>query len=194
MENLVDIVRVIHIVNAILMAWPAYALVAVNHRMRLGPPLGDRVDVYLENVIRSRAVPCFVFQGTALVSGLALLPLQGLGFDSLVTNAALGLKFLLLLLVVGSLSHVYLNLQPRIDALFAQAQSPVPGDLVPRIVALRIRRKQMASVCMFAVLTAAVLGVQAVRAFPLWLAVVMIVAVALFTLRAYRSTTAYGWA
>ena len=162
--------------------------------MRLGPPLGDRADVYMENLIRSRAVPCFVFQGTALVSGLALLPLQGLGFDSLVTNAALGLKFLLLLLVVGSLSHVYLNLQPRIDALFAQAQGPVPGDLVPRIVALRIRRKQMASVCLFAVLTAAVLGVQAVRAFPLWLAVVMIVAVALFTLRAYRSTTAYGWA
>ncbi len=35
MSILIDLLRVIHIVTAILMAWPAYALVAVNQRVWL---------------------------------------------------------------------------------------------------------------------------------------------------------------
>ena len=34
MSALIDILRVVLIVNAILMAWPFYALVAVNQRAR----------------------------------------------------------------------------------------------------------------------------------------------------------------
>ncbi len=37
--ELISILRVVHILTAILMAWPAYALVAVNQRGRLGPVL-----------------------------------------------------------------------------------------------------------------------------------------------------------
>lgn len=130
---IIDILRVIHIITAILMAWPAYALVAVNQRVRLGPPLGDRTDTYIENIIKNRSIPCFVFQGTAGVTGLALVLLRRLGLDALVTNAALGLKSLLLVLVVGLLSYVHFNLQPQIDALFAQAGSPAPASQTPGI-------------------------------------------------------------
>ncbi|NIN93994.1 MAG: hypothetical protein GTO49_03180, partial [Anaerolineae bacterium] len=49
---IISILRVIHIVTAILMAWPVYALVAVNQRVRLGPPTGDRTDIFMENIIK----------------------------------------------------------------------------------------------------------------------------------------------
>ncbi len=188
--TIIDILRVIHVITAILMSWPAYALVAVNQRVRLGPPLGDRTDTYIENIIKNRSIPCFVFQATAGVTGLALVLLRKL---ELVTNAALGLKSLLLVLVVGLLSYVHFNLQPQIDALFAQAGSPVPADLAPRIGALRQRRKRLASICMFAVFTAAMLGVQVWTPFPLWLTALLAIAIAAFTWRTYQSETRYGW-
>lgn len=194
MAEAIAVLKVIHVVTAVLMAWPAYALVAVNQRVRLGPPLGDRTDIYLENIIKNRAVPCFVFQATALVSGLALVPLRGFGLDALVSNPTLGIKFLLLLLLAGLLSYVYFNLQPRIDALFEKAgQGPVPKEAVPTISALRLQRKRLASVCAFLVLVEVVLGVQVWSAFPLWLTGVLVLAAAAFIWRAYTSVTPWGW-
>lgn len=193
MSVLIDILKVIHIVNAILMAWPFYALVTVNQRAQLGPPLGDRSDTYMENIIKNRTIPCFVFQATALITGLALVLVRGLGLDALVTEPMLGLKFLLLLPIAALLSYVHLSLQPQIDGLFAQASTPVPADVAPRIGALRLRRKRIASICMFVVLTASMLGVQVWAPFPLWLTVLLVIAIAVFTWRAYKSVTPYGW-
>lgn len=195
METVISILKVIHIVTAILMAWPFYALVAVNQRARLGPPLGDRADTYMENIIKNRTIPCFVFQGTVLVTGLALVLLRGLGLDALVTNPILGLKFLLLLVIAGLLVYVHTSLQPRIDALFAQAGSnPVPQEIAQQISVRRLRRKGIASICMFVVLAVAMLGVQVWAPFPLWLSVVLVIAIGVFTWRAYSSVTPYGWA
>ena len=194
MASFIEILKVIHIVNAILMAWPFYALVTVNQRVRLGPPLGDRADTYMENIIKNRTIPCFIFQATALVTGLALVLLRGMGLGALVSNAALGLKFLLLLLIAGLLTYVHTSLQPRIDALFAQAAgNPVPQEIAQQIGPLRVRRKRIASVCMFVVLTVAMLGVQVWKPFPLWLTLLLVIAIALFTWRAYQSETPYGW-
>jgi hypothetical protein len=193
MVAVISILKVIHIITAILMAWPAYALVAVNQRVRLGPPLGDRTDTYMENIIKNRTIPCFVFQVTVGVTGLALVLLRGFGLDALVTIPVLGLKFLLLVLVMGLLGFVHFSLQPQIDALFAQASSPVPADLAPRIGALRLRRKRLASICLFVVLTVSMLGVQVWAPFPLWLTALLVIAIAVFTWRAYNSVTPYGW-
>ncbi len=66
METLLGLLRVFHVTSAVFMAWPLYALVSVNNRALLEPPLGDRTDVYLERVIKNRTMPCFVFQGTLL--------------------------------------------------------------------------------------------------------------------------------
>jgi hypothetical protein len=193
MDILTNVFKVIHIMTAILMAWPFYALVAVNQRIRLGPPLGDRTDTYMENIIKNRTVPCFVFQATALITGLVLVLLRGLGVDTLVTNPVLGLKFLLLVLIAAFLSYVHLSLQPQIDTLFAQASNPMPADVASRIGTLRLRRKRIASICMFVVLTVSMLGVQVWATFPLWLSALLVVAIASFTWRAYLSTTPYGW-
>lgn len=194
MSTQLNILRVIHIVNAVLMAWPFYALMVVNQRIRLGPPLGDRADTYLENIIKNRTIPCFIFQATALVSGLALMWRRGLEFDALVTNSALGLKFFLLVVIGALLSYVHFNLQPQIDALFAQAANPISADVASRIGALRLRRKRLASICMFVVLTITMLGMQVWVSFSLWLSVLLVAAIAVFTWRAYTSELPYGWA
>jgi len=192
--ELVSILRVVHIITAILMAWPFYALVAVNQRARLGPPLGDRADVYMENVVKSRVVPCYVFQATALVSGLWLIFAAGLGLGVLVTDWVLGLKFVLLVVVAALLSVVNFNLQPRIDALFAKARGgQIEEADAAQIRALRTTRKKLSSFCMFFVLVEAMLGVQAFAAFPLWLTGAFVIAIAAFTWRAYNSLTRYGW-
>ena len=193
MADLIAFLKVAHIINAILMAWPFYALVGINQRARLGPPLGDRADTYMENIIKNRSIPCFVFQATALVTGVALVLLRGQGLGTMITNPMLGLKFLLLLLIAALLAYVHLSLQPRIDALFAQAGNPVPADIAPRINALRLRRKRIASICLSVVLTIVMLGAQVWERFALWLTVVLVIAVALFTWRAYKSVTPYGW-
>lgn len=194
MDTTIAVLKVIHILNAILMAWPFYALVAVNQRALLGPPLGDRADTYMENIIKNRTIPCFVFQATALITGVALVMARGENLGALLTNPMLAGKFLLLLLIIGLLLFVYLSLQPRIDALFGQAGAPpVPADIAPRIAALRLRRKQTATVCMFVVLTVSMLGVQAWAAFPAWLTILMLIAIAAFTWRSYESVTPYGW-
>ncbi len=193
MDTFIIILRVIHILTAILMAWPFYALAAVNQRAKLGPPLGDRVDLYIENLIKNRAIPCYVFQATVFLSGLLLMILLGQGLGAFITNPVLGLKFLFLLIIAASLSYVYFGLQPRIDALFAEGGSPVSKEAAPRITALRLRRKQMASVCLFFVLTNAMLGLQVWAAFPLWLTFMLLIAIALFTWRAFSSTTPFGW-
>ncbi|MEE9219551.1 MAG: hypothetical protein V3U98_10850 [Acidobacteriota bacterium] len=195
METLIDFLLVVHIVNAILMAWPFYALVAVNQRARLGPPVGDRTDTYMENIIKNRSIPCFVFQATALITGLALAQLGGLGLESVATNPALTAKTVLLLMVAGILAYVHFRLQRKIDRLFTQAGGrPVPEEVARRIGALRLRRKRLASVCLFSVLTMAMLGVQVRTAFAGWLTALLILAIAAFAARAFKSTTPYGWA
>ncbi len=191
----INILKVIHIVNTVLMAWPFYALVIVAQRVRLGPPLGDRADTYMENIIKNRTIPCFIFQATALITGLALVRAMGLGLDVFFTNWVLGLKFFLLVVIGAMLTFVHLNMQPKIDRLFAQAEGAenIPAEIASQIGVLRLRRKQFASVCMFIVFVEVILGVQAWVAFPLWLNAALVVVLALFTWRAYSSQMPYGW-
>jgi hypothetical protein len=191
--TLYSVLLVLHVITAILMAWPFYALVAVNQRAQLGPPLGDRTDTYMENIIKNRTVPCFVFQATALLTGVALVLVGGFSLGTLVSNPVLGVKLLLLLLIGGLLGYAYFGLQPRIDALFAEATEPGSGEVASQIGTLRLRRKRLASVCMFVVLIEAMLGVQAWAPFPAWLTALLVAALALFTWRAYNSVTPFGW-
>jgi hypothetical protein len=194
MEILTDIFRIIHVLTAILMAWPFYALVAVNQRARLGPPVGDRVDVYMENIIRNRTIPCFVFQLTILVTGVALVVLEGLGLEALVNMPVLTAKLVLLVLISGLLSYVHFRLQPRINAIFAESGAqPLPPQQVSMANSLRLQRKRLASLCLFSVLTMTMLGVQVWRDTPIWFVVLMVVAIAVFTWRSYKSLTPLGW-
>jgi hypothetical protein len=72
MTDLISLLRVVHIISAILMAWPYYALVAVNQRVKLGPPLGDRADTYIENLEPHHSLLCFSGDGGDLRLGADL--------------------------------------------------------------------------------------------------------------------------
>ena len=194
MDNIIDILKVVHILTAVLMAWPYYALVLVNQRMRLGPPLGDRTDKYMENIIKNRTIPCFVFQVTALITGLALVQLRW-GMGMLLTNPILLIKFILLITIMVLLLFVHFVLQPKIDNLFSLAKEiiPVPAEIASQIIKFRIRRKRMASVCMFVVMIIVMLGTQVYTIFPEWLNALLALCIAVFTWRTYKSTTPFGW-
>ena len=194
MNALINTLQVVHILNAILMAWPIYALVTVNQRGRLGPPLGDRTDEFMENIIKNRTIPCFVFQATALLSGIALIVLRGMDLNILFTNPVMAAKFFPLVIIIILLAYIHSSIQPRIDALFAKLEgNSLPQDIAFEINALRLKRKRIASICMFVVLSVSMLGVQVWAPFPVWLTVLLIVAIAAFTWRTFKSTTPYGW-
>ena len=194
MSVVIDVLRVVHLFTAILMAWPFYALVAVNQRIRLGAPLGDRTDLYMENIIKNRTIPCLIFQFTAGITGVALMLLRGFGLGALVTNPAVAIKAGLLVFVIGLLMYVDKVLQPKIDALFEEAgEGTVPPEIAQRINPLRKLRSRFALTCLFCVLVIALLAVQVWAVFPLWLNGVLFGAIGVFVWRNFTSYMAYGW-
>src|SRR3989304_5883838 len=121
-----DAVKFLHILTVVFMSAPLYNLIVVNERLRFGKA-PYAVDRYFENLIKANAIRCFVFQLTALVTGLLLIPLGGLPFSALVTNGILLAKFLLLIVLSVLLSYVHRGVQPRIEALLSRVQdSEIP--------------------------------------------------------------------
>lgn len=196
MEELISILLVIHIVTAMVMAWPYYALAAVNQRVALGPPLGDRTDRYMENILKNRTTACFVFQATVLVSGLLLIWARVSDGQATAGDYfgdwAIVAKIIILVVMVVMLMWVFLKIQPEVDALFGD-YGELDEEAKKKIGALRLRRKKMATGCMFFSFAAAILGVESVAGFPAWLTAALLVATAAWVWRSYSSKTDFGW-
>ncbi len=194
MQIVLSILRFVHILAVVFMAWPLYALIAVNERGRLGSPLGEWADQYMENIIKAQTIRCYVYQITAAVSGVALVYFRGLGLSSIFTNWVVATKTILLLALMGLLSYVHLSLQPRIDAFFAQAGAgAVSQSLGAQVGPLRSRRKKLAGICLFMVITTVLLGLQVYVRFNPLLTLALVVLTALFVWRAYRTPISFGW-
>lgn len=194
----VDLVKFLHILAVVFMAWPLYALITVNERGRLGAPLGSDADRYMESIIKGQTVRCYVFQLTALLTGLLLVALYGMGLESLLTDGVLAAKLGLLLALMALLSYVHLGVQPRIDRLFRTAAQTggnpaVPEEIAAQIGPLRVRRKRLAGLCLFLVITTIILGLQVFSRYHPVLTAVLIVLAALFSWWAYRKAVPYGW-
>lgn len=187
-----DILKFAHILTVVFMAAPLYNLVAVSERVRFGKaPL--QVDQYFENLIRGNSTRCYIFQGTALVTGILLVILGG-SLVSLATNWVLLVKFLILLALMGLLSVVHFSIQPRIDSLLAQATGDaISQSLAAQITPLRLRRKRLASLCLFLVMAAVLLGLQVSSRFGAATTLVLLVLAGVFAWRVYRSGAVYGW-
>ncbi len=187
-----DGVRFVHLLAVVFMAAPLYNLIVVNERARLGKAHLE-VDRYLENIIRSNSIRCYVFQLTALVTGL-LLAVRAGSLAALVTNPVLAAKEVILLALVTSLSVVHFSIQPRIDRLLGAASGDVMSEAVAAAVGpLRRRRKQMAAVCLVLVIAAVLLGLQVYSRFALATTTVLIALAAVFAWRVYRTPIPYGW-
>ncbi|MBI1875629.1 MAG: hypothetical protein HYS05_17320, partial [Acidobacteria bacterium] len=173
-------------------AAPLYNLVVVNERLRFGKA-HLQVDQYFEAIIRGNSTRCYVFQVTALVTGL-LLVVQAGPVTMLITNRILLAKAGLLLALMVLLSVVHFSIQPRIDRLLAQATGDaIPAPLAAEIAPLRLRRKRLATVCLFLVITTMLLGLQVFRPFAAWTTAVLLVLALLFAWRVYRTPIRYGW-
>lgn len=190
--TLYDTLKFLHAITVVFMAAPLYNLIVVNERVRFGKA-HVQVDQYFESIIRGNSGRCYIFQATALVTGVALVLLGG-SVSALFTNWILLLKFLLLVLVMVLLSFVTFSLQPQIDQLLAR----VNGDTMPEAIAmalgpLRLRRKRLASVCLFLVIMMVLLGVQVVAPFRVQTTLILAIGAGLFAWRVYRTRVAYGW-
>lgn len=186
-------VTFLHILTVVFMAAPLYNLIVVNERLRFGKA-PYAVDRYFENLIKTNAIRCFVFQATAFVTGLLLIPLGGLPFSALVTNRILLAKFLLLVVLTVLLSYVHMGVQPRIEALLSQVQgSEIPSEILQKIVPWRVRRKKLAGFCLFFVITLVLLGLQVFSRFDPPLTGVLLLLAAAFSWRVYKTPIPYGW-
>jgi len=188
-----DLLTFVHILGVVFMSVPLYNLVLVNERALLGPGMVYAVDRYMENLIRKSALRCYVFQTSVLVSGLLLTHLE-LGLSSLFTEWVLTAKTFLLLALMGLLSYIHFSVQPRIEQLLGQVQGdPVPQEIAAALRPLRVRRKQLAGVCLFLVVTAVILGLQVFEAFNPWLTAGLTALAALFAWRVYKTPIRFGW-
>jgi hypothetical protein len=175
------------------MSAPLYNLIIVNERARFGP-MSYKIDRYLENLIKGSSIRCYAFQLTALGTGLLLVGLSGLGFASIFTDWVLATKTGLLLVLIGLLSYVHFGIQPQIEKLLAQvSEDPVPEEIAAAISPLRVRRKRLAGVCLFFVITIIVLGLQVYARYDPTLSLALIALAALFSWWVYKKPVPYGW-
>jgi hypothetical protein len=189
------VVRFAHLISALFMAAPLYALLAVNERARFPVPQGYNTDRFLENIVRSQPVRCYAYLGMTLVTGFLLLQPWQAGFADRLVDWPTVVKLEVLAILVFLLSHVRLTIQPRIETLLADSapNSTVPEDRRPALMALRTRRKRLSSMCLFLVLTAFAMGERASLGYSVWLVVLILIVAGIFAWRVYRRPLPYGW-
>jgi hypothetical protein len=194
MDNLINVLIFFHVMGFVFMSTPLFNLIVVNERALLGTSFDYYTDQYMENIIRHGAVRCYVFQITVLISGVFLIMLGPLGFEALWTNWVVLAKTLILFTMMGLLSHVHFSLQPRIDSLVSKIgpEDAIPDGFAAQLKPYRVRRKRLATFCLFLVITAIILGLQVYAAFSPILTIVLVGMGALFALKANRTLIRFG--
>ena len=188
-----NIMRFFHILAVVFMAVPLYNLIIVHERKRIGKA-PFVVDRYFENIIKGAAIRCYVYQFTALFTGILLIPLGGLPWSYLIVNQILLAKLLLLLTLTALLSVVHFQIQPTIEAILSQVKGDeLPEGIAKQIAPIRLRRTRLATLCLFIVITIVLLGLQVTTRFGLPATAILILLAALFSWRAYRTSVRFGW-
>lgn len=195
MEAFYNFLKFLHVLSFVFMSVPLFNLIVVNERAKLGVAFNYYADRYMENIIKRGATRCFMFQSTVLATGLLLLLVGPLGIKSLWSNWILLIKTILLFTLMGLLSYVHFSLQPKIESLLANLgpESSVPEGLTAQLKPLRVRRKRLATLCLFLVITTIILGLQVYQTFSPVLTIILIGLAGLFALRVNRTLIRFGW-
>lgn len=195
MENLYQVIRLWHVVSFVFMSIPLFNLIVVNERSLMGATFDYGTDRFLENIIRHGATRCYVFQCSVLISGILLLTVGPLGIESLWSNYILLAKVSILVVLMGLLSYVHFFLQPKIESYFANLApgSAAPENFLAMIKPYRIMRKNLATLCLFLVLTTIILGMQVFVPFSFILNIILIAIAGLFALRVNKTLILFGW-
>ena len=194
MDHIYNIAKFSNVISFAFMSIPLFNLIVVNERALMGPSLNYATDRYFENIIKRGAIRCYVFQCTVFLSGMVILFL-GPGLSAIWTNWVLTAKTLILLLLMSLLSYVHFSIQPKIENLLESLSTiePASEDLPGKLAPLRILRKKLATVCLFLVVTAIILGVQTYSRFHPFVSMALIILAACFSLRANKSLIRFGW-
>ncbi|RLD91307.1 MAG: hypothetical protein DRJ29_14230 [Bacteroidetes bacterium] len=194
MEVLTDLLKFVHVIGFVFMTVPLFNLIVVNERALLGVSFNYYADRYMENIIKHGAYRCFVFQSTVLITGILLLVL-GPGIELLWSNWIVLVKTILLFTLMGLLSYVHFSLQPRIESLISDItpDSEISGDLISQLKPYRVRRKWLATVCLFLVLTSIILGLQVYSLYNPLLTIGLIILAGLFSLKVNQTLIRFGW-
>lgn len=186
-------VKFLHILSVVFMSAPLYNLIVVNERVLFGKaPFA--VDRYFENIIKGAAVRCYVYQLTAFVTGVILIPLGGLSLSTLFEIPVLLGKLLLLFTLMILLSVVHFKIQPAIESLLGRVDGDeIPDEIAEGIAPLRLRRKRLAAFCLFIVITVVLLSLQIYKQFGLPINIILVTLSALFSYRVYRTPIRFGW-
>ncbi|MFQ5772282.1 MAG: hypothetical protein ACE5HX_17230 [bacterium] len=195
METFYDVLKFLHILSFVFMSIPLFNLIVVNERAMMGGGFVYATDRYMENIIRRGAARCYVFQSSVLVTGLLLLLFGSLGIEALWQNWVVLVKTLLLFLLMGLLSYVHFSLQPKIEARMAELtpDESAPENFAAQLKPYRVRRKRLATLCLFVVITTIILGVQVYSPFSPILTLGLIVLATLFAWRANKTLIRFGW-
>ena len=185
------IVLLLHLVAMLFMAAPLYALITVNERARFTIPANYNTDRYLEDVIKRQPIRCYTYLAVITVTGILLTWDKGWIW----TDWALIAKLVASTAIGFLLSYVHFNIQPHIDSILDKYK---PGEDVsaedkPILSAWRGRRKRLAGVCLFMVLTATIMGVRVSWGYAPWLVAVFMVLAVVFSWRVYRNPVRLGW-
>ena len=195
MEVFNNVLKFLHVIGFVFMSVPLFNLIVVNERALLGSSFNYNTDRYMENIIRRGATRCYVFQSTVAVSGVLLLIFGPLGIETLWTSWIMLTKTLILFTLMSLLSNVHFNLQPKIESLMSKIG---PGDAAPdnfaaQLKPYRVKRKRLATFCLFLVITAIILGLQVYDAFNPILTIILIGMAALFAWKASKTLIRFGW-
>ncbi|MCS5654010.1 MAG: hypothetical protein NZ825_15345 [Candidatus Marinimicrobia bacterium] len=194
MDHIYNVAKFSHVISFAFMSIPLFNLIIVNERALMGPSLHYATDRYFENIIKRGAIRCYVFQCTVFLSGIVILFL-GPGLNAIWSNWILTAKTLILLLLMSLLSYVHFSIQPKIESLLGSLSptEPASEDLPGKLAPFRILRKKLATVCLFLVITAIILGVQTYSRFHPFVSMALVLLAAGFSLRANKSLVRFGW-
>ena len=195
MDIIYQILKFIHVIGFAMMAVPLFNLIVVNERGLMGASFNYATDRYMENIIKHGATRCYVFQFTVLISGLLLTLLGPLGFSALWTNWIIISKTAMLFILMGLLSYVHLKLQPQIELLMESVgpNSQIPDDFAAKLKPYRLKRKKLATVCLFIVFSTIILGIQVYVRFHPLVTIGLAVTSGWFAMRANKTLIRFGW-
>ncbi len=195
MDVLYNVMKFIHVLSFVFMSTPLFNLIVVNERALLGSPFNYQTDRYLENIIKRGAGRCYTFQLTVLTSGIFLLLFGPLGIEALWTNWTVLVKTLILFSLMGLLSFIHFKLQPKIESFMDEIGPDVviPDGFAAKLKPHRVKRKQLATFCLFLVIASIIFGLQVYGTFHPALTLGLLGLAAIFSWRASKTIIRFGW-
>ena len=195
MDNIYNLLIFLHVMGFVFMSVPLFNLIVVNERALLGVSFNYYADRYMENIIKHGAYRCYIFQLTVLITGVLLLLFGPLEFEALWMNWKILIKTILLFILMGMLSYVHFKLQPKIESYLSELneKSAIPDNLVSQLKPFRVRRKWMATFCLFLVIVSIILGLQVYDSFSPILNIILIGLAGLFVLKVNKTLIRFGW-